>query len=201
MDALATLIEQVKTLSLGDFLRQRQGPYLLRYLTPEELNTSGQPLADLFDEQATSRGTAVPLQDQTDEFHAYKPDPKPVTSTLARLAEPLDRFACYSIQKSDRNVFPYGTTLGRTRNNDVIVPLPVVSKFHAWIQRQPDHSFLVFDARSRFGTFVDGIQVSPAGDKGSPLRPGGTLRLGDVSLLFVEANSLYSWISIKLRQG
>jgi hypothetical protein len=197
MDIIRELIDIVRTLDMQSFLQENPNPFLLRYLTPDEVNQV-ESQTEMFEDQHTHRGRS-PEGDMTDRFEAYRPVLRSEATTLARLSEPIQRFACYSIIKSNRNAFPYGPTIGRTRNNDIVVPLPVVSKFHAWVQKSPDGVWYAFDARSRFGTFVDGVAIAPDGDQGRILRPGGTLRLGDVSLLFVESASVYSWISLKLK--
>lgn len=200
MDQIKELVDKVRTQDLVQFMRAHTFPFLLRYLTQEELNQAEKEDAEnLFDDQQGTQQGRSPELELTDRFEAYRPILRPEATTLARLNEPLHRFACYPVIKTSRNVFPYGPTIGRTRNNDVIVPLPMVSKFHAWLQKNPDGAWYAYDARSRFGTFVDGVALSSEGDQGRLLRPGGTLRLGDVSLLFIEPASLYSWISLKLK--
>jgi hypothetical protein len=198
MDILPTLREQVRTLSLAEFLRARSGPFLLRYLTQEELAEPA--LEDLFSEETTTRGVQRVGDDASDLVSIFRTNRSPEGGALSRLTEPLDHFACYAVEKSDRNVFSYGSTLGRTKNNDVIIPLPAVSKFHAWLQRHADGSYFAFDARSHLGTFVNGTRVSPEGDQGTPLKPGATLGLGGVPLLFVESTSLYAWIAHKIKK-
>jgi FHA domain len=199
MDILRELIDIVRVCDLQSFVKTYPTPFLLRYLTQEELDQVAKESAEeMFDDQGTQRGRSPEIE-MTDRFESYKPVLRSEATTLARLSEPIQRFSCYPIIKTNRNIFPYGPTIGRTRNNDIIVPLPVVSKFHSWVQKNNDGSWYAYDARSRFGTFVDGIAVPPEGDQGRALRPGGTLRLGDISLLFVEPASVYSWVSLKLK--
>jgi hypothetical protein len=201
MDMIRELIDIVRANDLQSFVKMYPNPFLLRYLTQEELDQVAKENAeDMFDDsnQSTQQGRS-PEVEMTDRFEAYKPTLRSEATTLARLSEPIQRFSCYPIIKTNRNIFPYGPTIGRTRNNDIIVPLPVVSKFHSWVQKNADGTWYAYDARSRFGTFVDGIAVPPEGDQGRAMRPGGTLRLGDISLLFVESASVYSWVSLKLK--
>jgi hypothetical protein len=198
MDILRELIDIVRRCDLQSFVRAYPNPFLLRYLTQEEIEQAAKEETEVFDDQSTQQNRSPEIE-MTDRFEAYKPTLRSEATTLARLSEPIQRFSCYPIIKTNRNIFPYGPTIGRTRNNDIIVPLPVVSKFHSWAQKKTDGTWYAYDARSRFGTFVDGIAVPPEGDQGRALRPGGTLRLGDVSLLFVESASVYSWVSLKLK--
>lgn len=58
--------------------------------------------------------------------------------------------------------FPERIGIGRARNADVSVPLPQLSKYHAfftWSDAR-DECFLT-DAGSRNGTFVDGVRLVP----------------------------------------
>lgn len=201
MDALEELTALVRTGTISGFVREHPGPYLLRYLSQEErerIDAEGS-LELLFDEDGvTNRG--LHLQEVTNELTAAPVSSLTVDPAQAfgRITEPLRHFACYPIVKSARNVFPYGPTLGRTRNNDIVVPLSVVSKFHSWFQRQGETLYM-YDANSRFGTFVNGVQLPSSGEAGLPLRPGANVRVGDVQLMVVEAASLFSWISLRLK--
>lgn len=69
--------------------------------------------------------------------------------------------------------------VGRAEYNDLVVSDPSVSTMHAKIQRRQG-VWLLTDLGSTNGTFVDGELA--AGDM--PLSPGGTLRFGEVTVLF-----------------
>ncbi len=75
--------------------------------------------------------------------------------------------------------FPLGReahTLGRHRNNDIVIGDPKVSSFHARIDRS-DEGFTVHDLASRNGTFVNGRRITS-------LEDGNELRLGTARLLY-----------------
>jgi hypothetical protein len=86
------------------------------------------------------------------------------TADLAILVYPLRRRA---------DSVGHLVTLGRAPNNDVVIPDPSVSRFHAG---------------STNGTSVNGASV-PAKDHGPPtsLKRGDTLRLGQVEFTFLDA--------------
>jgi hypothetical protein len=69
-------------------------------------------------------------------------------------------------------------TLGRHKNNDVVITDPKVSSFHARIDRTPE-GFLLVDLKSRNGSFVNGHRVETA-----LLRTGDELRLGAARLVY-----------------
>lgn len=78
-------------------------------------------------------------------------------------------------------------SVGRHENNDIYLPSPSVSRFHAYL-RQHGSEHTVQDASSRTGTTLDGVPVPRQGD-GAPvsLRPGAELTFGDVRATFVDA--------------
>lgn len=106
-------------------------------------------------------------------------------------------FAVHAVRKTGRNSFS-GVTIGRTQNNDVVVPVRTVSKFHAWISSEGGR-FYCYDAQSSYGTSVD--QVLLQGGERRPLDPGSKIYLGDpagVALTFVDASGLHNWLSRRL---
>jgi pSer/pThr/pTyr-binding forkhead associated (FHA) protein len=79
--------------------------------------------------------------------------------------------------------FPLGRgtyTLGRHRNNDIVISDPKVSSFHARLDRSPE-GFRVVDLKSRNGSFINGRRVD-TGD----LRTGDEVRMGPARLVYRE---------------
>jgi hypothetical protein len=101
------------------------------------------------------------------------------TADLAILVYPLRRRA---------DSVGHLVTLGRAPNNDVVIPDPSVSRFHAFAKQGAGGTVLVQDAGSTNGTSVNGASV-PAKDHGPPtsLKRGDTLRLGQVEFTFLDA--------------
>jgi hypothetical protein len=79
-------------------------------------------------------------------------------------------------------------TLGRAESSDVCVPDLSVSVYHAFFLPRPDGGFVLQDAGSKNGTFVDDRRV-PAQGKGPPaeLASGCDLRFGGVGFQFLVA--------------
>lgn len=69
-------------------------------------------------------------------------------------------------------------TVGRHRNNDIVISDPKVSSFHARLDRSPD-SFVIVDLKSRNGSFINGRRVETG-----VLKNGDELRMGPARLVF-----------------
>jgi hypothetical protein len=77
--------------------------------------------------------------------------------------EKLEKVVVVPLLKSDRNKVPNSITLGRATTNDVVVPHGVISKLHAVFKKDPSTGvFTVTDAKSRYGTAVNGKPLLPA---------------------------------------
>ncbi|MHC4597579.1 MAG: FHA domain-containing protein [Planctomycetota bacterium] len=64
------------------------------------------------------------------------------------------------VLKGGRNAFHNMITVGRTPNNDIVVPHPCVSKFHAFFREEaPGEGLNLWDAGSSYGTKVDGKRL------------------------------------------
>src|ERR1700722_9324356 len=68
-------------------------------------------------------------------------------------------------------------SIGRARNNDIVLRQADVSKFHAWLECDEDGAFYVADAHSRNPTTLRGQKV---GRDLEVLRPGDILTFGSV---------------------
>jgi pSer/pThr/pTyr-binding forkhead associated (FHA) protein len=69
-------------------------------------------------------------------------------------------------------------TLGRHRNNDIVIGDPKASSFHARIDRSPD-GFVLVDLKSRNGCWLNGKRVESA-----RLKTGDEVRVGMARLLY-----------------
>ena len=92
--------------------------------------------------------------------------------------------------------FPNMITLGRTANNDIVVPDVSVSKFHAWFQRSGDR-VEVSDAGSKNGTAVNGETLPPRGAR-VLLKLGDKIRFARVEVTFLDAGA--AWDFVERRQ-
>lgn len=69
-------------------------------------------------------------------------------------------------------------TVGRHRNNDIVISDPKVSSFHARLDKSPE-GFTVVDLKSRNGSFINGRRVETGG-----LRNGDEVRMGPARLVY-----------------
>ncbi|HKC14286.1 MAG TPA: FHA domain-containing protein, partial [Vicinamibacteria bacterium] len=69
-------------------------------------------------------------------------------------------------------------TLGRHRNNDIVISDPKASSFHARIDRSPD-GFVIVDLQSRNGSWLNSKRVETA-----LLKTGDDVRLGMARLIY-----------------
>ncbi len=69
-------------------------------------------------------------------------------------------------------------TLGRHRNNDIVITDPKVSSFHARIDRTQE-GFAITDLKSRNGTFVNGRKAETL-----KLKAGDEIRVGTARLVY-----------------
>jgi pSer/pThr/pTyr-binding forkhead associated (FHA) protein len=69
-------------------------------------------------------------------------------------------------------------TLGRHRNNDIVISDPKVSSFHARIDRLPE-GFVLVDLKSRNGSYVNSQRIESA-----QLNTGDEIRLGTAQLMY-----------------
>jgi hypothetical protein len=120
-------------------------------------------------------------------FQTRNPDASPpANSAIARFAYELEK-------RPGANAFEHMVTLGRAKNNDLLLPDPAVSKFHASFVRGSDGVWSVTDASSN-GTWLDGQKL----EKGQPavLRVGATINLANwVSLVYLPADALVAYLT------
>jgi hypothetical protein len=88
------------------------------------------------------------------------------------------------------------TWVGRSEDNDVVIPDASVSAVHAMLKRGGSGEYLLQDMGSMNGTFVNDDPV-PAQGMGAATRidSGARIRLGSVDLTFLEAPEFLSLVT------
>jgi hypothetical protein len=81
--------------------------------------------------------------------------------------------------------FPSMITVGRTKNNDIVVSDVLISKFHAFFRVVDDHHEL-FDAGSQNGTRVDERLLVPKGP-GIRVCSGAVVHFAQLRFSFLDA--------------
>lgn len=158
----------------SDLFLVRVHPSDYARLAPDRDFLEGRWSAMLREARAADRGAARVV---------IAEDPAIVAGSLAIEAIVDDQAEALILERSDGSRVPVtdGLTLGRARDNAVVVRDGRASRYHARIAVDGAHWF-VEDAGSSNGTFIDGKQVDCA-----PLKPGTTLTIGDTSLRVLEA--------------
>jgi hypothetical protein len=98
-------------------------------------------------------------------------------------------FELYPLTKKPGASFPDRITIGRTGNNDLVIPDTSVSRLHAYVRRDGNR-WLVADAGSKNGSWLAGETLAARKEKQLPSK--SVLRLGEVELTFYTAADLYA---------
>jgi pSer/pThr/pTyr-binding forkhead associated (FHA) protein len=99
--------------------------------------------------------------------------------------------------RKTQEVFPHMITIGRTRNNDVVIADVLVSKFHAFFRRGPDGAWELSDAGSANGTRVAGVELERRGP-GRPVKLGERVAFASAELKFVDAGGCWDLVRLQL---
>jgi pSer/pThr/pTyr-binding forkhead associated (FHA) protein len=100
-------------------------------------------------------------------------------------------------KRLEANAFASMITIGRSPNNDVVIPYEGVSKFHAYVMVDAKSgNVTITDAGSSNGTTVRGNKLVPRTQR-APLSPGDDIGLGDLKMKYLDPSAFYEL----LRQG
>ncbi len=156
---LPSFWETVQAIEPRDFAQDYPAPFLLQLASLEK--------SEMFDEAQTTGGSGptISATQQGAGLRLLSWD----ETRVVTLAKRQDRF-------------PDRVTIGRSANNDVVVPSPLVSKVHAMVQ-QVGEEWILTDLGSRNGTMASGSPVEP--NVPVPLEFGGEVGFGDTRYLFV----------------
>lgn len=101
----------------------------------------------------------------------------------------------FPVRKMGRTPFPDFISVGRTRNNDIVIDDGSLSKYHAFFREQDGGDLVLQDAGSTNGTQVDERRV-PARGSGEAVivNSGARVRIGHVELTFLRAPEFQSLV-------
>jgi FhaA, N-terminal domain/FHA domain len=168
--------------------------YLLEHARRERLTLISRPVIEFetddrlgLGEFGIQAGMVHPQEETEDEAPAEELSGRTmVYSTAGRLAEPLEERARARVETAllllDGKrlvVGPAGVTLGRSRQADVVLSDPNVSRRHAEI-RPRGGSWVLTDLGSTNGSRINGQRVEGS----EVIRPGDEIELGATSLRF-----------------
>jgi hypothetical protein len=95
----------------------------------------------------------------------------------------------YPLTKKPGASFPDRIQIGRTANNDIVIPDTSISRLHAYVKRTGS-VWVVADAGSKNGSSLKGTALEPR--KETVLSSRSTLRFGDVDVTFYLAADLFA---------
>jgi hypothetical protein len=184
-----------------DALADELAGYLLEHARREGLTLPARPLIEFETDGRLGLGefgiqTGIVMPEQHEHDHDYEPEPDEepapqsgrtmVYSNAGRLAQPLEEqaqartpTALLLIDGQRRVVGPAGATLGRSRQCDVVLNDPNVSRQHAEL-RPRGGSWVLTDLGSTNGSRINGHQV----ERSEVVRPGDEIELGATTLRF-----------------
>lgn len=118
-----------------------------------------------------------------------------VTVGAANATNPDPQSRLLTIAKRG-TMFPSKMTVGRTKNNDVVVEDAGMSKLHAFFDVRNAEYHLV-DAGSRNGTFVNGTRL--AGSQAVPLKSGDRVQFASRCFRYFTSAAFHAELSTLLK--
>jgi hypothetical protein len=94
------------------------------------------------------------------------------------------------------DAFPDMVTVGRTANNDVVLPDISISKFHAFFRLSGRERAHLVDAGSKNGTWLNGVRLPPRGEP-ALIQVGDALRFGTLEVVLMDARGC--WHALRAR--
>ena len=88
------------------------------------------------------------------------------------------------------------TSIGKSKANDIVLPIPTVSRFHAVIAKKRNE-WIVTDTFSKNGILVNGEKIEGK----AALNDGDVIEIGNIPLVFQCAEALTSETKKKIRSG
>jgi hypothetical protein len=110
-----------------------------------------------------------------------------------RRITPADREPAVLPVRKSQPTFASMITVGRARNNDIVVPDALVSKLHA-VFRCNNGQWALADAGSINGTRIGEMTLEPKGAP-EPVHSGDEVSFGDQRFRFLDATTL--WIALR----
>jgi len=167
--------------------------YLLEHARRERFTLPARPVIEFETDGRLGLGE-FGIQTGIVELHGEEEEPEPaepsgrtmVYSNAGRLAEPLEEraqarsaTALLLLDGKRLVVGPGGVTLGRSRQCDIVLTDPNVSRQHAEV-RPRGGSWVLIDLGSTNGSRINGRQVEGP----EVIRPGDAIELGSTTLMF-----------------
>ncbi|HBP17197.1 MAG TPA: hypothetical protein DEA08_05290 [Planctomycetes bacterium] len=108
-------------------------------------------------------------------------------------AAPILGLELIRARKRGANPFTHMITIGRAKNNDIIVNATDLSKFHAYLSQDPSSgAWTLTDSGSTNGTYLDGERLIPR--ESYPIEPGQSAFLASTQITLLEGSVLYNFV-------
>jgi hypothetical protein len=147
--------------------------------------------------RSTVRRQSIPAQPlafhtQIADVHTMMTDfdaGDPSVTMLRRRLQQAPHFAISLEKRVATATYMERISVGRARNQDVVLRHASVSKFHAWFQRDDKGQWLVADAGSKNGTRINQDESSKR--ELTPVSPGDLIRFGSVEAIMCASEMLW----------
>jgi hypothetical protein len=176
-------------------------PYRDTQLLLVRLDALDSELALGLGDASTAAGVAVKPADglgfrtivgKADMLRTALPSQRPAFNA-ARVKLTLIKQGCFVVPLRKRELsgktFSERISVGRARNNDVVLRDKSVSKFHAWFEVNEDGRFFLGDARSTNTTKLNGVVLG--GQDLADVYPGDEITFGTVETSLCDATTLW----------
>ncbi len=167
MQTISVFLPEVQSLPLAEFLSRHDQPFLL-ISEPQKLDLMA-----------------------GNEYHTTKHEGEDAGSPGGIRTVHLVERHVYELKKAGaQGAFSF-FSIGRSSNNDIVLPGTEISKLHAVIQHT-SKGFSIMDSNSRNGTFLNGVRIQP--QKLCPLSDKDLVTFsGLFAARFLLPGSLYAW--------
>jgi hypothetical protein len=111
-----------------------------------------------------------------------------------RISPEIANFDVYPVAKALDNPWPERVSVGRARNNDVVLADSSVSKLHAHFKvGDGTDGYALVDAGSRNGTCINDDRI----EAGAPIavQVGDSITFGRTRVTFIDGDTLYTLVS------
>lgn len=118
--------------------------------------------------------------------------------TPALLKDDATRYRLYALVKGPKNPWPERISIGRARNNDVVLSDNSVSKLHCHYTWETGGKNFLTDTGSRNGTFISTIRLEA--NVRTSVKIGDSVTFGLVQTTFISSHQLFTLIETQLRR-
>jgi hypothetical protein len=188
--------DRERFVSYEDALADELAGYLLEHARRERFALLSRPVIEFETDDRLHLGefgieTALVQPEEAEAEQAQAPEPEPVGRTMVfsaaqRIAEPLEENAAVRQQRAlliyggrRLMVAPRGATLGRSRECEIVVEDPNVSRQHAEL-RPRGGAWVISDLGSTNGTRVNGRTINGP----EVVQPGDEIEVGSSLITF-----------------